>query len=96
MSEELLFRGVLLVMAAVYFLPLIGAIIISNIVFGLLHMRTALYALDRRRCRRLSQSLSIIATGNLLAPITTHILYDAVALEYTRRAIADAQRAGVL
>lgn len=93
-SEELLFRGVLMTWLQ-YFLPLIVAVIASNIVFGVLHMRTALYALIAG-CVGVYLSIIFVATGNLLAPITTHILYDAVALEYTRRAIADARRAGAL
>ena len=91
-SEELLFRGVFLVWLH-YFTPMIVAILISNAVFGLLHMRTALYALIAGAVG-VYLSLIYIATGNLLAPITTHIVYDAVALEYTRRAIAAARAAG--
>ncbi len=93
-SEELLFRGVLMTWMQ-YFMPLVVAVILSNIVFGILHMRTALYALIAG-CVGVYLSILFIATGNLLAPITTHILYDAVALEYTRRAIAGARRTGAL
>lgn len=93
-SEELLFRGVFLIWLH-YFFPMIVAILLSNVVFGLLHMRTALYALIAG-CVGVYLSAIYVATGNLLAPITTHILYDAVALEYTRRAIANARRAGFL
>ena len=91
-SEELLFRGVFLVWLN-YFTPLIIAILISNAIFGLLHMRTALYAVIAGAVG-VYLSIIYVATGNLLAPITTHILYDAVALEYTRRAIATARAAG--
>lgn len=67
---------------------MIAAIVLSNIVFGLLHMRTVLYAV-------IAGSLGVylgvlyLVTDNLLAPIMTHMLYDLVALEYTRRAVAD-------
>ena len=70
-------------------------LLISNVIFGLLHMRTVLYALI---AGGVGVYLTVIyfATDNLLTPITTHILYDAVALEYTRRAIANARRTGAL
>ena len=93
-SEELLFRGVLLTWLQ-QFSPLIVAIIVSNIVFGALHMRTMLYAVIAGGVG-VYLSILYVATGNLLAPITTHIVYDAVALEYTRRAIANARHSGVL
>ncbi len=93
-SEELLFRGVFQTWLH-YFFPMMIAIILSNVVFGLLHMRTMLYAFIAG-CVGVYLSIVYVATGNLLAPITTHIVYDAVALEYTRRAIADARRAGIL
>ena len=86
-SEELLFRGVLQTWLANY-TPLIAAIVISNVIFGALHMRTMLYALI---AGLVGVYLGIVyaATDNLLAPIVTHIVYDAIALEYTRRAIAN-------
>lgn len=84
-SEELLFRGVLQPWLS-GFLPVIAAIILSNIVFGLLHMRTVLYAVIAG-CLGAYLGALYLVTDNLLTPITTHMLYDAVALEYTRRAI---------
>ena len=86
-SEELLFRGVFQTWLA-GMAPVIVAIILSNIVFGLLHMRTALYAIIAGAVGAYLGALYVI-TGNLLAPIVTHMLYDAVALEYTRRAVAE-------
>ncbi len=83
--EELLFRGVLQPWLA-SFSPLIIAIIISNIVFGLLHMRTLLYALIAGGVG-IYFGLLYAINGNLVAPIVAHALYDAVALEYTRRAV---------
>ena len=89
-SEELLFRGVFQTWLT-GFTPLLAAIIVSNIIFGALHMRTMLYAII---AGLVGVYLGIVyaATENLLAPITTHIVYDAIALEYTRRAISNARQ----
>ena len=83
--EELLFRGVLQTWLA-GFSPVIVAIIISNVVFGLLHMRTMLYALIAGGVGVYFGSLYAL-NGNLLTPMVAHGLYDVIALEYTRRAI---------
>jgi membrane protease YdiL (CAAX protease family) len=85
-SEELLFRGVIFVWL-LKFMPFISAVILTNLIFGLLHMRTLLYAVIAGLVGVYLTVLYVV-TGNLLTPIVTHILYDAVALEYTRRAIA--------
>jgi hypothetical protein len=85
-SEELLFRGVLQTWMT-GFAPEAVAIIATNIIFGMMHMRTALYAFI---AGLVGVYLGILyaATDNLLAPIAAHALYDAIALEYTRRAIS--------
>ena len=84
-SEELLFRGVLQTWIAGYS-PIIVAIVLSNISFGLLHMRTALYAIIAGLVGAYLGTLYAM-TDNLLTPMVAHAFYDAVALEYTRRAI---------
>lgn len=91
LSEELLFRGVLQTWLA-GFLPVAAAIVVSNAVFGLLHMRTVLYAVVAGLVGAYL-GLIYLVTDNLLTPMITHMLYDVVALEYTRRAVA-AYRAG--
>lgn len=91
-SEELLFRGFLQTWLA-GFSPVVVALILSNIVFGLLHMRTVLYAVIAGAVGVYLGALYLV-TDNLLAPIMTHMLYDAVALEYTRRAIAKYRAGG--
>lgn len=58
-------------------------------------MRTALYALIAGGVG-VYLTMIYFYTDNLITPITTHIVYDAVALEYTRRAIAEARRTGAL
>lgn len=83
--EELLFRGVVQTWLA-EFSPIVVAIIASNIIFGLLHMRTALYAIIAGGVGVYFGVLHAL-TDNLIAPMVAHGLYDAVALEYTRRAI---------
>ncbi len=85
-SEELLFRGVLQTWVA-GFAPVAIAIIATNILFGMMHMRTALYAFI---AGLVGVYLGVLyaVTDNLLAPIAAHTLYDAIALEYTRRAVS--------
>lgn len=84
-SEELLFRGVLQSWIA-GFAPVVLAIVASNLLFGLLHMRTALYAVIAGLVGAYLGVLFAL-TDNLIAPMVTHALYDAAALEYTRRAV---------
>lgn len=85
-SEELLFRGVLQTWSD-RFLPLAFAILATNVLFGALHARTVLYAVI---AGFVGVYLGVVfeASGNLVAPIVTHALYDAVALELARRAMA--------
>ena len=87
--EELLFRGVLQVWVDRY-TPVIIAIILTNIFFGMLHWRTALYAVIAGVVGAYLGALFWL-TGNLLAPIVTHAAYDLIALWYTREAIAKYQ-----
>lgn len=85
-TEELLFRGVFQTWLA-GFMPAAFAIVLPNIVFGLLHARTTLYAII---AGLVGCYLGVIfwASGNLVVPVVAHALYDVVALELTRRAIA--------
>lgn len=84
-AEEMLFRGVIQTWMA-GFAPVALAVILSNFLFGLLHMRTLLYAIIAGMVGVYLGALYAF-TDNLLAPMATHALYDAVALEYTRRAV---------
>jgi hypothetical protein len=79
-SEELLFRGVLH--------PLVG-LAWSNVIFGAAHFVSPLYALLAGLAGAYL-GLVLDSTGNLLAPIVTHALYDflaflVVAREYRAR-----------
>lgn len=84
-SEEILFRGVLQGFAMER-APIALAIIGPNILFGLLHARSALYAII---AGLVGCWLGLVywLSGNLLAPIIAHALYDVYALDITRRAI---------
>ena len=84
-SEELLFRGVLQAWIAGG-APLIAAILLPNIIFGALHARTSLYAFIAGGVGVYFGVLFAL-TGNILAPIVAHTLYDWVAFLYTRREI---------
>jgi hypothetical protein len=77
-GEEILFRGVLQGLSATH------GLWISSLVFGLLHALTPAYFV-------LATALGFYlgwlhgATGNLLAPILVHAIYDTVALLRLRR-----------
>ncbi|MBI1364837.1 MAG: CPBP family intramembrane metalloprotease [Alphaproteobacteria bacterium] len=86
LSEEMLFRGVFQTWTDRY-LPFAAALILPNIVFALLHMRSLLYAAIAGIIG-VYMGLLFAATGNLLTPIVAHALYDAIAFDYARRAIA--------
>lgn len=82
-GEELLFRGVLQT-AAEQHLPLAAAIILPNILFGALHARSLIYALV---AGIVGIYLGVVfwLSGNLVAAMIAHGLYDLIALEWTRR-----------
>lgn len=84
-SEEMLFRGALQTFIARDH-SLVYALVLPNILFGALHARTPLYAIIAGFVG-LYLALCFAATGSLLTPIITHVLYDFVALEWTRKAI---------
>lgn len=82
-SEELLFRGVLQTAVSRH-APMIAAILATNLLFGLLHARTRLYAVIAGAVGSYLGALYWIG-GDLTAPILTHALYDFIALEWARR-----------
>ena len=77
-AEEALFRGVIQ-SALADRLPGVAAIALTALLFGLLHWVSAVYAV--LACL-VAVYLGVLfqTTGNLLVPITTHALYDLVAL----------------
>ena len=82
-GEEMLFRGFLQNWLS-GFVPPIVAILIAGLIFGLLHARTALYAVIATVIGIYLGAL-YAATGSLLTAITTHAVYDWIAFEYIRR-----------
>lgn len=86
-SEELLFRGVLHVLADRY-IPLVAAIILTNVLFGALHARTLAYAVIAGLVGCYLGAVFAM-TGSLVAPIVAHALYDMIALDVTRRALLE-------
>lgn len=83
--EELMFRGVMQTWIS-GFAPLAVAVAAPNLLFGVLHMRTVLYAVI---AGLVGVYLGVLyaATGDLLAPVVAHGVYDLIALAYTRRAV---------
>ncbi len=85
-GEEFLFRGVVqpLLIAV---LTAVGGILMTSVIFGLLHAVTWMYAV-------LATGVSIylgwlaLATDNLLGPIIAHSLYDFLALVYLTRFVS--------
>lgn len=79
LGEELLFRGVIQTALAGH-LPLWVAVLVTAAIFGLAHFLTATYAVFAAIVGAYLGSLFVV-TGNLLAPILAHALYDFVALK---------------
>jgi uncharacterized protein len=78
LGEELLFRGVLQPALAEHILPWLAAVVVG-LSFGAVHWITPTYA---ALAGIVGTYLGILAlvSGNLLAPIVAHALYDLVAL----------------
>jgi CAAX protease family protein len=82
-GEELLFRGVLQGWLSDY-LGLTASLVLSNLLFGLMHPITLTYVL-------LAAGIGVylgwlmLATDNLLVPVVAHGLYDFIILVYMLR-----------
>jgi uncharacterized protein len=86
-GEEMLFRGLLQTALAELFPGTWGmllALALASVVFGVCHWITPSYALVAGIMGLYLGGLLLI-TGNLLAPIATHAVYDFVALFYLIR-----------
>ena len=82
LGEELLFRGVI----QPVLLELSGtaiALIVTSLIFGLLHLITPTYAFLAAAFGLYLGSLMLI-TGDILVPIVAHAVYDVVALGFLR------------
>ena len=82
--EEVFFRSVLQDGLARH-IGTIPALAVASVIFGFFHLVTKAYALI---ATLIGAYLGVLwlATGNLLTPITTHAVYDFVALAYFLRA----------
>ncbi len=80
LGEELLFRGVMQPLL-IGWLEIIAGIVITSIVFGLLHALTITYAVLAFIVSAYLGWLAV-TSGNLLGPILAHALYDFFALVY--------------
>ncbi len=89
--EEVLFRGVVQGGLASY-IGTIPALVVASVIFGCFHLVTKTYAVI---ATLIGAYLGVLwlAAGNLLAPMTTHAVYDFVALIYFLRAHVRQQRA---
>jgi membrane protease YdiL (CAAX protease family) len=85
-SEELLFRGFAQSWTIEQYGMLAG-LAGPSVVFGLLHARNAAYAAIAGLVG-LYLGMLFVITGDLVAPIVTHAIYDYIALDVTRRALA--------
>ena len=86
-GEELLFRGLLQRGLAEWFGDSGGTLyglLVASAIFGVCHWLNATYAILAGLIG-LYLGLLFVATDNLLAPITTHAVYDFVALVYLTR-----------
>jgi len=83
LGEELLFRGVLQGVFARWMHP-VAAVALAGALFGVLHAVTVGYAVLAALMGAYLGWL-FLETGNLLAPVVTHALYDFLVLLYLLR-----------
>lgn len=82
-AEEVLFRG-LIQPGLARWIPPLGALLLTSILFGLVHFASRAYAAFAAVLGLYLGTL-LLLTDNLLAPIISHCLYDFVALVYVAR-----------
>lgn len=84
-GEEALFRGFLqeAITAASSAGPMTG-LMVASVLFGVCHWLTNTYALFAVIMGLLMGGL-LLLTGNLLAPISAHVIYDFIAILYLQR-----------
>jgi membrane protease YdiL (CAAX protease family) len=92
LGEETLFRGLMQPAIAAALGPL-SAVIVTSVIFGMLHLITPLYALLGALIGAYWGWLAL-ATDNLLVPIVVHALYDFIALEVMVRRLHRRRGAG--
>jgi membrane protease YdiL (CAAX protease family) len=87
-SEEVLFRGVLL--PALSGVSAVGGLLVSSVLFGLVHFASRTYALVAG-LMGLYLGMLFLLSGGLVAPIVSHALYDFAALIVVARRVRDRQ-----
>ena len=87
LSEEILFRGVIQVALTAWLSPEWG-LLITALLFGLVHFASPTYALFAG-VMGVYLGLLFLTQGNLLTPVVTHSLYDLVALIAVARRYRD-------
>jgi membrane protease YdiL (CAAX protease family) len=83
-GEEALFRGLMQAGIQQYFGSPAWALVIASVLFGLAHWITPTYAVLAGLIGAYLGWL-LLATGNLLAPMVTHAVYDFAAILYLLR-----------
>jgi len=82
-GEELLFRGLVQAGLACLF-PIIVAVVVASILFGVCHWLNTTYAILAMLAGAYF-GLCLEATGNILTPVVAHAAYDFLALVYLVR-----------
>lgn len=80
LCEEILFRGVLQT-ALVGLVGVVGAILLTNVVFGIAHMLSIAYAVYAAVIG-IVMGVLLLVTGNVFVPVVAHATFDFVALAY--------------
>ena len=86
-AEEVLFRGLIQPGLALWLTPW-GALLVTSVLFGLVHFASRAYAAFATVMGMYLGAL-LLLVDNLLAPIVTHGVYDFVALVYVARRYRD-------
>ncbi len=89
LSEEVLFRGVLLP-ALGRELSAFGGLLASSVLFGLVHFASRTYAIVAG-LMGLYLGILFLLSGGLVAPILSHALYDLTALVVVARRVRERQ-----
>ncbi len=77
--EELVFRGFLIAALTAAFGSTPGAVAVSSLLFGLLHVYQGVIGVGRATLLGLVLALPFVATGSILPSVVIHILIDVIA-----------------
>ncbi len=86
MAEEFLWRGFLLhALQTSFAVPATWAVVISSLCFGINHYYFGLRNVLQKTISGACWAGLLLATGSLLAPVVSHLVFDLVALRRMRR-----------